>query len=217
MHYVQMFLAEPTHELEYRCLGIVKGKFQSLANNAEDENFFRGRLIINKKRFVCHLINQSLTKYLRKNHELLKDEHYWIVFIKTHPTVSIQIKHLKNDLPSDQKLEHDSFFSVRGVVSSIDKQRTSFRVQIKRNKPANTKNAIKQKSFDVTIHGKVPEDIKLGQFLDVKAYLEDHKLILKSHTFIKNIGIKFPIKQRKRFNRPPQSPNKFTTKIKVQS
>lgn len=206
-----MFLAEPTHELEYRCLGIVKGRFQSLAISPEDENFYRGRLVINKKRFVSTLINQSLTKYLRKNSELLDSEQYWIVFIKTHPTISIQIKHLKNNIPSEESIEHNSSFSVRGVVSSIEKNRTHLRVQIKRNKQ---KNAVKQKPFEITVHGEIPPDVKLGQFLDISAYLENNKLMLNKYTFIKDIGIKFPIKNKRPFRAP--KPN-LTTRMQIQT
>lgn len=185
-----MHIEPPSHILEYRALGFIKGLFlpQSHDDDSECSNsLYQGYLKDqHDNQIPAHIINIPLLKHLEKNPLILEESQLWIVFVKTSPTFQVQIKHFRNDI------EHPSqdIFSIRGNIQSINAEESVFEVLIKQNKDSTNK---KFKPFTLTIHGQVSEELGIGDFVDISAihqglkiFASDIQLIRKSKTINNN-------------------------------
>ena len=183
-----------THQLQYRAIGIVNGKF--VPNDGEQLN--RGFLIDDKGvKIETVILGKALS--LLKKHIDLKKSYYWVVYPKNknsqnlHLQVSgiwdpYQLNHFPNN-SSEKKFSNllkelnleDNYFSIRGELVFINTQKKE--IVIKINSSSKSQN-LKNKNFKLVIKGELSLEL-LKNFVSLDVIREGNSLKLLKHEVIK--------------------------------
>ncbi|WP_288262035.1 hypothetical protein [uncultured Prochlorococcus sp.] len=189
-----------TNELQYRAIGIVKGKF--IPNDIEQLN--RGYLTDNKgEKIETVVLGKALS--LLKKHIDLKKSYFWIVYPKNKNTQSLHFQvagiwdpFQLNDFPNDSSKTNfskllneldlkDNYFSVRGELVFVNTQKKE--VVIKICSVSKLKN-LKNKNFKLVIKGELSHEL-LNSFLSLDLIRDGNSLKLLNYEVIeKNLSKK---------------------------
>ena len=182
-----------THQLQYRAIGIVSGKF--IPNDSEQLN--RGFLTDDKGvKIETVILGKALS--LLKKHIDLKKSYYWIVYPKNKNTQNLHLQvagiwdpYQLNDFPSDSSktncsklLEEldlkDNYFSVRGELVFVNTQKKEAVIKIcSSSKLKNLKN----KNFKLVIKGELSLEI-LNSFVSLDVIRDGNSLKLLEYEVI---------------------------------
>ena len=186
-----------TDPLQYRAIGLVRGVYKPV----DDENFNRGSLIDSKGNDIDSVLLGRVITLIR-NHVPLEKPHLWVVYprCRNNQNLHLQItgiwepstlkKNLEekdglNDasglkVDSDDLLEGDDYFSIRGELIFTKPEEKQVVVKI-RQKPKNQPK--KALPFKINLTGEVPINcLKNFISLDVRRvanqlFVEDFQLI----------------------------------------
>ena len=169
-------IPQVTHQLQYRAIGIINGKFTPY----DSEKLNKGILIDNKgEKLETVVLGKALS--LLKKHIDLKKSYYWVVYPKNKNTQNLHLQvagiwdpYQLNDFPNDssktnfsQLLEEldlkDNYFSVRGELVYVNTQKKE--VVIKIYTSPNLKN-LKNKNFKLVIQGDLSREL-LNKFVSL--------------------------------------------------
>ena len=186
-----------TNEMQYRAIGIVKGKF--IPN--ENGQINRGFLTDNKgEKIETVVLGKALS--LLKKHLDLKKNYYWIVYPKNKNTQSLHLQvagiwdpYQLNDLNDTSKINFsklleeldlkDNYFSVRGKLVFVNTQKKEFVIKICcAPKVRNLKN----KNFKLVIKGDLSLEL-LNNFVSLDVNRDGNSLELINYEVIdKNLS-----------------------------
>lgn len=198
-------ITQPSHELEYRCVGIVFGKYVP----SEEDNLGRGTFFgKDETEGIPAFLSGRLLYFIKKNRHILDSEQYWGAYIRTFPEMRIQLKSLRTDIPEGKQPKSD-VFSIRGIVKNSDLEKGTFEVMIKRGQkknteekreekkeereenkkqPENTEKTAekKDKPFKITLKGTVSERAR-GKFYEFLVKREGKELVVCSAKFVASL------------------------------
>ena len=186
-----------TDPLQYRAIGMVRGFYKP----QDDDNFTRGALIDSKGNEIDSVLLGRVITLIR-NHVPLEKPHLWVVYprCRNNKNLHLQIagiwepSTLKKDLKeidelnepsiskanSDDLLEGDDYFSIRGELVFTKPEDKDLVVKI-RQKPRNQKK--KAIPFKVNLKGEVP--IKyLKHFISLDVRRVDYQLLVETFQII---------------------------------
>ena len=182
-----------THQLQYRAIGIVKGKF--VPNDSEQLN--RGFLTDDKGvKIETVILGKALS--LLKKHIDLKKSYYWVVYPKNRNSQNLhlqvsgiwdpyQLNHFPNN-SSEKKFSNlleelnleDNYFSIRGELVFVNTQKKEIVIKIcSSSKSQNLKN----KNFKLVIKGELSLEL-LKSFVSLDVVREGNSLKLLKHEVI---------------------------------
>tara|TARA_Y100001968_G_scaffold288663_1_gene291095 strand:- start:368 stop:1009 length:642 start_codon:yes stop_codon:yes gene_type:complete len=186
-----------TDPFQYRAIGIVRGIYKP----KDDENFTRGALIDSKgKEIDSVLLGRVIT--LVRNHVPLEKPHLWVVYPRCRDNQNLHLQitgiwepsTLKKDLfakegsnensitklDSDELLEGDDYFSIRGELVFSNPEEKQVVIKI-RQKPRNLQK--KTLPFKVNLKGEVPINY-LKQFISLDVRRVDYQLVVENFQII---------------------------------
>ena len=186
-----------TDPLQYRAIGMVRGFYKP----QDDDNFTRGALIDSKGNEIDSVLLGRVITLIR-NHVSLEKPHLWVVYprCRNNKNLHLQISGiwepstLKKDIEendvlneasiskadSDDLLEGDDYFSIRGELVFTKPEDKDLVVKI-RQKPRNQKK--KAIPFKVNLKGEVP--IKyLKHFISLDVRRDDYQLLVEDFQII---------------------------------
>ena len=186
-----------TDPLQYRAIGMVRGIYKP----QDDDNFTRGALIDSKGNEIDSVLLGRVITLIR-NHVPLEKPHLWVVYprCRNNKNLHLQItgiwepSTLKKDFKekdelnealiskadSDDLLEGDDYFSIRGELVFTKPEDKDLVVKI-RQKPRNQKK--KAIPFKVNLKGEVP--IKyLKHFISLDVRRVDYQLLVEDFQII---------------------------------
>ena len=197
-----------TDPLQYRAIGIVRGIYKP----QDDETFTRGNLIDSKGNEIDSVVLGRVITLIR-NHVSLEKPHLWVVYprCRNNQNLHLQITGIwepstlkkdviKNDelneissikLDSDNLLEGDDYFSIRGELIFTKPEEKEVVIKI-RQKPRNQQK--KALPFKLNLKGEVPINY-LKHFISIDVRRVDYKLLVEDFQIIG------PISQQKLNNR----------------
>ena len=192
-----------TDPLQYRAIGIVRGIYKP----KDDENFTRGVLIDSKGNEIDSVLLGRVITLIR-NHVSLEKPHLWVVYPRCRKDQNLHLQitgiwepsTLKKDLleqrelnessilnaDSDDLLEGDDYFSIRGEVVFTKPEEKDVVIKILQ-KPRNQQK--KALPFKVKLKGEVPINY-LKHFISLNVRRIDYQL------FIEDFQIIAPIKHQ---------------------
>lgn len=209
----QLPIPPPSERLQYRAIGLIKGKYQPL-----DEQFNRGTLLTEDgTQLDAVLLGQVMS--LVKKHLDLEQEHLWVVYPRTREkqrTLHVQIlgvwepERLHRDEPEsdeqsaeartealDEPLK-DGYFSVRGEIIFQSQDKGFLVVKIQQSP---RKTADKPKAFKLRLEGSVAAKGP-GYFWELEVQRQSNNLVIVSaHT----VALLPPRKSAPKGHRPPRS------------
>jgi hypothetical protein len=182
-----------THQLQYRAIGIVNGKF--IPNDSEQLN--RGFLTDDKGvKIETVILGKALS--LLKKHIDLEKSYYWVVYPKNKNTQNLhlqvsgiwdpyQLNHFPKD-SSEKKFSNlleelnlaDNYFSIRGELVFVNTQKKE--IVIKVCSSSKTQN-LKNKNFKLVIKGELSLEL-LKRFVSLDVVREGNSLKLLKHEVI---------------------------------
>jgi len=186
-----------TEPLQYRAIGIVRGIYKPL----DDENFTRGALIDSKGIEIDSVVLGRVITLIR-NHVSLEKSHLWVVYprCRNNQNLHLQIsgiwepstlnKHSKDidelnesqsfDFASDDVLEGDNYFSIRGELIFTNPEEKEAVIKI-RQKPRNQQK--KALPFKVNLKGEIPINY-LKHFISLDVRRVDYELLVENFQII---------------------------------
>jgi hypothetical protein len=186
-------IPQVTHQLQYRAIGIINGKFTP--HNSDQLN--RGFLIDDKgEKMETVVLGKALS--LLKKHIDLKKSYYWVVYPKNKSTQNLHLQvagiwdpYKLNDFPNDssktnfskllEELElEDNYFSVRGELVFVNTQKKE--IVIKICSDSKLKN-LKNKNFKLVIKGELSLQL-LNCFVSLDIKRDGNALKLISYEVI---------------------------------
>ena len=201
-----------TDPLQYRAIGIVRGIYKP----QDDEIFTRGAIVDSKGNEIDSVVLGRVLTLIR-NHVSLEKPHLWVVYPRCRHNQNLHLQitgvwepstlnkefmghkelnegsDLKVD--SDDLLEGDDYFSIRGELIFTKPEDKEVVVKI-RQKPRNqSKKAL---PFKVNINGEIPVNY-LKHFISLDVRRVDHQLLVEDFNVIGPI-IKPSINNRSRNN-----------------
>ena len=190
-----------TDPLQYRAIGIVRGIYKP----QDDENFTRGALIDSKGNEIDSVVLGRVITLIR-NHVSLEKPHLWVVYPRCRNNQSLHLQisgiwepstlnkdviekqGLKErsslDFDSDDLLEGDDYFSIRGELIFTKPEEKEAIIKI-RQKPRNQQK--KSLPFKVFLKGEIP--IKyLKHFISFDVRRIDYQLLVEDFKVIGSIN-----------------------------
>ena len=187
-----------TNQLQYRAIGIIKGRFTPLSS----EQLNRGFLIDNKdEKIETVVLGKALS--LLKKHIDLKKSYYWIVYPKNKNTQNLHLQvtgiwdpYQLNDYPNDSSktnfsklLEEldlkDNYFSIRGELVFVNTQKKEIVIKIS---PAIKSKNLKNKNFKLVIKGELSLEL-LHSFVSLDINRDGNSLkLIKYEVIEKNLS-----------------------------
>ena len=186
-----------TDPLQYRAIGMVRGIYKP----QDDDNFTRGNLIDTEGNEIDSVLLGRVITLIR-NHVSLEKPHLWVVYprCRTNKNLHLQItgiwepSTLKKELKekdelneasiskadSDDLLEGDDYFSIRGELVFTKPEDKDLVVKI-RQKPRNKKK--KAIPFKVNLKGEVPMKY-LKHFISLDVRRVDYQLLVEDFQII---------------------------------
>jgi hypothetical protein len=182
-----------TNQLQYRAIGIVKGKF--IPHNIEQLN--RGFLTDdNGETIETVVLGKALS--LLKKHIDLKKSYFWVVYPKNKNSQNLHLQvagiwdpYQFNDLPNDDSNKNfsklldildlkDNYFSVRGELVFVNTQKKEVVIKICiDSKLVNEKN----KNFKLTLKGELSLEL-LNSFVSLDLLRDGNSLKLITYEVI---------------------------------
>jgi len=189
-----------THQLQFRAIGIVNGKFIPHDKNQLNRGFLKD----NKgEKIETVVLGKALS--LLKKHIDLKKSYYWVVYPKNKNTQNLHLQvagiwdpYNLNDFPNDSSetnisrlLEEldlkDNYFSVRGELVFVNTQKKE--IVIKVCSSSKLKN-LKNKNFKLVIKGELSFEL-LNSFVSLDINRDGNALKLVKYEVIeKNLSDK---------------------------
>ena len=182
-----------TNQLQYRAIGIIKGKFNP--HNSEQLN--RGFLIDNKGEKIETVVLGKALPLLKKHIDLEKS-YFWIVYPKNKNTQNLHLQvvgiwdpYQLNDYPiNSSKINFpklldeldlkDNYFSVRGDLVFVNSQKKEIVIKIcSASKLQNAKN----KKFKLVIKGELSLKL-LNNFVSLDVVRDGNSLRLLNYEVI---------------------------------
>jgi len=182
-----------TNQLQYRAIGLVKGKF--IPHDKNQLN--RGILTDNKGEKIETVILGKALSLLKKHIELNKS-YFWVVYPKNKNTHNLHLQvagiwdpYQLNDFPNNssktnfskllEELElQDNYFSVRGDLVFVNTQKKEFVIKIcSASKLKNLKN----KNFKLIIKGELSLKL-LNNFVSLDVIRDGNSLKLLNYSVI---------------------------------
>jgi len=186
-----------TDPLQYRAIGLVRGIYKP----QDDETFTRGNLIDSKGNQIDSVVLGRVITLLR-NHVPLEKPHLWVVYprCRNNQNLHLQItgiwepSTLKKDLvereglnkdstlnlDSDELLEGDDYFSIRGELIFTKPEEKEIVIKI-RQKPRNQQK--KALPFKVNLKGEIPINY-LKHFISLDVRRDDYQLLVEDFQII---------------------------------
>ena len=186
-----------TDPLQYRAIGLVRGIYKPL----NDDNFTRGDLIDSKGNEIDSVLLGRVITLIR-NHVSLEKPHLWVVYprCRNNQNLHLQItgiwepSTLKKDLveseglntassiklDSDDLLEGDDYFSIRGELIFTKPEEKEVVIKI-RQKPRNQQK--KFLPFKLNLKGEVPINY-LKHFISLDVRRVDYQLLVEDFQII---------------------------------
>ena len=186
-----------TDPLQYRAIGIVRGIYKP----QDDENFTRGAIVDSKGNEIDSVVLGRVITLIR-NHVSLEKPHLWVVYprCRNNQNLHLQItgiwepSTLKKDLrekdelnealiskaDSDDLLEGDDYFSIRGELIFTKPEEKEVVIKI-RQKPRNLQK--KALPFKVNLKGEVPINY-LKHFISLDVRRVDYQLLVEDFQII---------------------------------
>ncbi len=186
-----------TDLLQYRAIGIVRGIYKP----QDDKNFTRGALIDSKGNEIDSVVLGRVIPLIR-NHVPLEKPHLWVVYprCRNNQNLHLQItgiwepSTLNKDVSekeglnesssikvdSDDLLEGDDYFSIRGELIFTNPEDKEIVVKI-RQRPRNQQK--KALPFKVNLKGEVPIDY-LKHFISLDVRRFDYQLLVEDFKVI---------------------------------
>ena len=186
-----------TDPLQYRAIGLVRGIYKP----QDDDTFTRGALIDSKGNEIDSVVLGRVITLIR-NHVSLEKPHLWVVYprCRNNQNLHLQItgiwepSTLKKNLvdkkgfkeasivkfDSDDLLEGDDYFSIRGELIFTNPEEKEIVVKI-RQKPRNQKK--KAIPFKVNLKGEVPINY-LKHFISLNVRRVDYQLLIEDFQII---------------------------------
>ncbi len=186
-----------TDPLQYRAIGIVRGIYKP----QDDENFTRGTLIDSKGNEIDSVVLGRVITLLR-NHVSLEKSHLWVVYprCRNNQNLHLQItgiwepstlkkdfeekdelnKNTSMNIDSDEILEGDDYFSIRGELIFTKPEEKEIVIKI-RQKPRNQHK--KALPFKVNLKGEI--SIKyLKHFISLNVRRDAYQLLVEDFQII---------------------------------
>ena len=186
-----------TDPLQYRAIGIVRGIYKP----QDDANFTRGAIVDSKGNEIDSVVLGRVITLIR-NHLSLGKPHLWVVYprCRNNQNLHLQITgvwepstlnkdFIENEdlnegsgvnVGSDDLLEGDDYFSIRGELIFTKPEDKEVVVKI-RQKPKN--QGKKALPFKVNIKGEVPINY-LKHFVSLDVRRVDHQLLVEEFNVI---------------------------------
>ncbi len=190
-----------TDPLQYRAIGLVRGIYKP----QDDENFTRGSIIDSKGNEIDSVVLGRAITLIRK-HVPLEKSHLWVVYprCRNNQNLHLQITGIwepstlkKNfiekdglnetsnlNLNSDDLLEGDDYFSIRGELIFTKPEEKEVVIKI-RQKPRNQQK--KALPFKVNLKGEVPIN-NLKHFISLDVRRVDYQLLVEDFQIIAPIS-----------------------------
>ena len=190
-----------TDPLQYRAIGMVRGIYKP----QDEENFTRGSLIDSKGNEIDSVVLGRVITLIRK-HVSLEKPHLWVVYprCRSNQALHLQIsgiwepstlnKDVKIDdglkensgfqLDSDELLEGDDYFSIRGELIFTKPEEKEVVIKI-RQKPRNQQK--KSLPFKVFLKGEIPINY-LKHFISFDVRRIDYQLLVEDFKVIGSIN-----------------------------
>ena len=188
-----------THQLQYRAIGIVNGRF--VPNDSEQLN--RGFLTDDKGvKIETVILGKALS--LLKKHIDLKKSYYWVVYPKNRNSQNLhlqvsgiwdpyQLNHFPNDSSKTnfpkllEELDlQDNYFSVRGELVFVSTQKKEIVIKIcSSSKLQNLRN----KNFKLVIKGELSLEL-LNNFVSLDVVRDGNSLKLLKYEVIQKSPVK---------------------------
>ena len=183
----------PNTTLYFQAVGLVRGQYFP-----STETFNKGVLLLDDGVMAPTNLLSKAAYLLQGNSELLGESQIWIVYPRTRiqnpPYLNFAARALR--LPeADEDLEaidrNIDYFTIRGIVTYIDRAADKFVVRIYRNAPKGEPPAFLELEKDepqqiLTIKGVLPESA-YGQFWELHVHRIADQLFLKQATFIAQV------------------------------
>ena len=187
-----------THQLQYRAIGIVNGKF--VPNDSEQLN--RGFLTDDKGvKIETVILGKALS--LLKKHIDLKKSYYWVVYPKNRNSQNLhlqvsgiwdpyQLNHFPNN-SSEKKFSNlleelnleDNYFSVRGELVYVNAQKKEIVIKVR---AASKLKNLKNKNFKIAIKGELSLEL-INNFVSLDVNRDGNSLKLLNYEVIeKNLS-----------------------------
>ena len=183
-------IPQVTDPLQYRAIGIVNGKFTP--NDSEQLN--RGLLTDNKGEKIETVVLGKALSLLKKHIDLNKN-YYWVVYPKNKNAQNLHLQvagiwdpYQLNDLPNDPSQINfskllddldlkDNYFSVRGELVFVNKQKKEIIIKICSTSNLNNKN------FKLVIKGELSLEL-LNNFVSLDVHRDGNSLKLLKYEVI---------------------------------
>jgi hypothetical protein len=183
-------IPQVTDLLQYRAIGIVNGKF-----TPHDSKLLNKGLLTDNKGEKIETVVLGKALSLLKKHIDLNKNYYWVVYPKNKNTQNLHLQvvgiwepYQLNDLPNDSSqidfsklLEElglkDNYFSIRGDLVFVNKQKKEIVIKI------NSSSKAKNKNFKIVIKGELSIEL-LNNFLSLDVYREGNSLKLIKYEVI---------------------------------
>lgn len=182
--FLQHPIPPPTHETQYRAIGLVWGVYQP-----DDEKFTSGKLILSEDTTLETVLLGRVISVVKK-HINLEEPHLWVVYPRTRQKqnyLHLQVagiwepQTLTESSLRAEKLEEETvkkvnaqagYFSIRGELVFYSEAEQKIIIKIKK------KSQEKSSFFKVKLNGTLPEDEeKLGYFWEFDAQLKGTELV----------------------------------------
>ena len=179
-----------TNQLQHRAIGIINGKFTPHVS----EKLNRGFLIDTKGEKIETVVLGKALSLLKKHIDLRKN-YYWIVYPKNKNTQNLHLQvagiwdpYQLNDLPNDPSQINfskllddldlkDNYFSVRGELVFVNKQKKEIIIKICSTSNLNNKN------FKLVIKGELSLEL-LNNFVSLDVNRDGNSLKLLKYEVI---------------------------------
>ena len=183
-------IPQVTDPLQYRAIGIVNGKFTP----HDSDQLNRGLLTDNKGEKIETVVLGKALSLLKKHIDLNKN-YYWVVYPKNKNTQNLHLQvagiwdpYQLNDLSNDSskinfsklldELElKDNYFSVRGELVFVNKQKKEIVIKICPSSNLNNKN------FKLVIKGELSLEF-LNNFVSLDVFRDGNSLKLIKYEVI---------------------------------
>jgi len=204
----------PTHETQYRAIGLVWGTYQP------QEKLTRGRMKLSEQASVeTVLLGRAIS--VVKKHINLEQPHLWVVYPRTRqkqdylhlqivgiwePTTLHESSQRAEQLQAETVSQVNSqagYFSIRGELIFYSEAQQKIIIKIKRG------TSEKPTFFKLKLNGTLPDEKeKLGWFWDLDAQLKGEELVVTKAQKIS------PLTHQKKPNRAPKKQSSTSSKQK---
>ena len=186
-----------TDPLQYRAIGLVRGIYKP----QDDETFTRGTLIDSKGNEIDSVVLGRVITLIR-NHIVLEKPHLWVVYprCRNNQNLHLQIagiwepstlnkdfketKGLKestsNKVESDELLEGDDYFSIRGELIFTKPEENEAVIKIRQKQRNPLKKAL---PFKLNLKGEIPINC-LKHFINLDVRRVDYQLLVENYEII---------------------------------